>query len=290
MLLELRGIKKKYGNNVALKDFSFSFTPGIYGILGPNGAGKSTLINIITGNLSQSAGVIFLDGENIKSMGKRYYGRIGFMPQQQQMPVGFTLRRFLWYMGGLKGLDKYETESEIQSLVKKVNLESDLDKKLTVFSGGMKQRALLVQAMMGHPDILILDEPTAGLDPVERVRFRNLVSKVAFEKTVLLATHVVSDIQYVANEVIVLKKGCILESGTPWELCEGLKGKVFEAVVSEKEINEVEKDFKIADMVKDRDKIRIRIISERKPEEYEYTELKPTLEDVYLALCEPYMM
>lgn len=286
MELEARKLTKQYGKLTALNRFSYIFNPGIYGLLGPNGAGKSTLINLITGNLVPSGGELFLEGKKINDYGMEYFSKIGFMPQQQQMPSGFTLRSFLFYVAGLKNLKKYEAEKTISVLAHEVNLEDSLDKKLTSFSGGMKQRAMLAQALMGKPEILILDEPTAGLDPMERIRFRNLVSKAAFNKIVIIATHVVSDIQYIANEVIVMNKGEITDSGAPWELCQSVNGKVFELTVDEADVINVEKKFVIADMIKDKDKVRIRVVSNCQPFGYKYTEQLPTLEDVYLIKCD----
>jgi len=275
-------ISKQYGTNKALREFSYEFVPGVYGLLGPNGAGKSTLINILTDNLKQTSGILKYDGTDIHELGRHYRRHLGYVPQQQQVFPGFTLRRFLLYIAGLKGLDRKTAVEQIKAIAGKVNLEDVLDRKLSAFSGGMKQRALLAQALLGDPDIIILDEPTAGLDPNERIRFRNIVSKVAFERIVIIATHVVSDIRFIANKVIIMDKGSIIAEGAPWELCEGINGKVFEITAEEKDIPELEKDFKVGDMVKERDGIRVRIVSDRVPYGYEYVEKEPDLEDVYL--------
>ena len=204
------------------------------------------------------------------------------MPQQQQVFPGFTLRRFLLYISGLKGLNSKEAVRQITDIVRKVNLDDMIDRKLSAFSGGMKQRALLAQALLGDPSIIILDEPTAGLDPNERIRFRNIVSKIAFDRIVIIATHVVSDIQFIANKVIIMNGGVAVTVGAPWELCDSLKGKVFEINIDEKSLPYIENDFKIGDMVKERDAIRVRVVSDRIPYGYEFREKDPTLEDVYL--------
>ena len=282
MKLYSESISKQYGTNKALKEFSYEFVPGVYGLLGPNGAGKSTLMNILTDNLKQTSGILKYDGTDIHELGRHYRRHLGYVPQQQQVFPGFTLRRFLLYIAGLKGLDRKTAVEQIKAIAGKVNLEDVLDRKLSAFSGGMKQRALLAQALLGDPDIIILDEPTAGLDPNERIRFRNIVSKVAFERIVIIATHVVSDIRFIANKVIIMDKGSIIAEGAPWELCEGINGKVFEITAEEKDIPELEKDFKVGDMVKERDGIRVRIVSDRVPYGYEYVEKEPDLEDVYL--------
>lgn len=282
MMLTSDNISKQYGDNKALKDFSYEFVPGVYGLLGPNGAGKSTLMNIMTDNLKQTSGKLKYDGTDIHDLGREYRKHIGYVPQQQQVFPGFTLRRFLLYISGLKGLDKKTASEQISDIVKKVNLDDVMDRKLSAFSGGMKQRALLAQALLGTPSIIILDEPTAGLDPNERIRFRNIVSKVAFDRIVIIATHVVSDIQFIANSIIILNGGRIEACGAPWELCDEIKGKVFEIQSDEEGIPDIEKEFKVADMVKDRDGVRVRVVGDRVPYGYGYTEKEPSLEDVYL--------
>ena len=282
MRLNCESISKQYGTNKALTEFTYEFTPGVYGLLGPNGAGKSTLMNIMTDNLGQTSGRLTFEKTDIRELGREYRRHLGYVPQQQQIFPGFTLRRFLLYISGLKGLDKRTADTQISDIVKKVNLENVMDRKLSAFSGGMKQRALLAQALLGEPSIIILDEPTAGLDPNERIRFRNIVSKIAFDKIVIIATHVVSDIQFIANKVIIMNAGRIVADGAPWELCDSIKGKVFEIITDEENIPNLEKNFKVGDMVKERDGVRIRVVSDAVPEDYEYVEMEPNLEDVYL--------
>ena len=282
MKLNCVRLSKKYGSNVALKDFSHEFVPGVYGLLGPNGAGKTTLMNIMTDNLRQTTGTLLYEGTDIHKLGREYRRHIGYVPQQQQVFPGFTLRRFLLYISGLKGLNSKEAVRQITDIVRKVNLDDVMDRKLSAFSGGMRQRALLAQALLGTPSIIILDEPTAGLDPNERIRFRNIVSKVAFDRIVIIATHVVSDIQFIANSIIILNGGRIEACGAPWELCDEIKGKVFEIQTDEEGIPDIEKKFKVAGMVKDRDGVRVRVVGDRVPYGYGYTEKDPSLEDVYL--------
>lgn len=282
MKLECDMLKKNYGENQALRGFSYEFIPGVYGLLGPNGAGKTTLMNIMTENLKPTSGRILYDGKDIHELGREYRRHIGYVPQQQQIFSGFTLRRFLLYISGLKGIDRKTADMQISEIVGKVNLENVMDKKLSAFSGGMKQRALLAQALLGDPSVIILDEPTAGLDPNERIRFRNIVSKIAFDRIVIIATHVVPDIQFIANKVIILDKGQLIAEGTPWELCDSIRGKVFEILADEEDIINIEAGFKTGDMVKDREGIRVRIVSDRVPEGYVFSEKEPSLEDVYL--------
>lgn len=224
---------KKYGDLTALNNFSYDFSSGVYGLLGPNGAGKSTMMNLIVGNIKLSSGSIQYDGNDITEMGADYRKLIGFMPQQQGIYPDFTLERFLWYMVSLKGISKNEAKEQIPQLIQAVNLHDFAKRRLGSFSGGMKQRALIAQAMLGSPKILILDEPTAGLDPKERIRIRNLISKIALNQIVIIATHVVSDIAFIAKEILLMKKGTLIDSGSPHELCSSINGKVFELSCSE---------------------------------------------------------
>ncbi|MBD5130043.1 MAG: ABC transporter ATP-binding protein [Ruminococcaceae bacterium] len=285
MELSISGLTKKYGTTLALNNFDYTFTAGVYGLLGPNGAGKSTLMNIITDNLKPSGGEVKFDGkpttENAKTAAE-FRAELGFMPQQQGLYPNFTLERFLYYMAALKGLEKSIAREQIKKIVRSVNLEGCEKKRLGGFSGGMKQRALIAQAMLGDPKIIILDEPTAGLDPKERIRIRNLIAEIAFEKIVIIATHVVSDIEFIAKEVLLLKKGKLIDSGAPHLLCEKISGKVFEITASGSDLGGISEKYKIGNISKDEDNIYVRIISENAPEEYNYKFKKPDLEDLYL--------
>ncbi|MFR4998118.1 MAG: ATP-binding cassette domain-containing protein [Clostridium paraputrificum] len=217
-MLEIKEVYKTYGKKVALDNISIKLDYGVYGLLGPNGAGKSTLMNIITDNIDMDKGEILYNGNNVKSLGKDFLKDIGFAPQQQGLYEEFTGRRFLAYMGTLKGISKKILKEEIERVAKDVNLLNELDKKIGGYSGGMKQRILIAQAIMGSPKILIMDEPTAGLDPKERVRVRELLFSISKEKIILVATHVVSDIQSISKEIIIIKDGKIVEVGTSEKL------------------------------------------------------------------------
>lgn len=208
--LELRGISKSYKTVKALDSFSFKFTNGIYGILGPNGAGKSTLMNIMTRNIKSDEGSIYLDGVDANMLKDKYISRIGYMPQQQAVFDNLTLLRFMYYMASLKGVKRVEADEQIRDLLDRVDLWSVKNRKLGGFSGGMKQRALIAQALLGNPDIVILDEPTAGLDPMQRVSVRNLIKDIAADKIILVSTHVVSDIEPIAKEILVMRQGKII--------------------------------------------------------------------------------
>lgn len=219
--LELKKINKHYGKKKhALCDFSFKFTNGIYGLLGPNGAGKSTLMNIITDNLLPDSddGKILWNGEETRLLKERFRSRLGFMPQQQNLYESMTAHTFLSYIASLKCLDRKSAEAEIPRIVERVELTESIDKKTGGFSGGMKQRVLIAAAMLGDPDLLILDEPTAGLDPKQRVIIRNMVSDLGHEKIIIISTHIVSDIETIAKEILFLKEGHLIDSGTIPEL------------------------------------------------------------------------
>ena len=245
-MLEIRNITKQYGNakrgmhkgrknrskepqdcqkmKKALDDVSLTLTEGVYGLLGPNGAGKSTLMNITTDNLVPNAGSILWNGKEIGALGREYRSLLGYAPQQQGLYESFTGRRFLSYLGTLKNIPKEELADEIERVACFVNLKQALDQSIGAYSGGMKQRLLVAQAMMGDPKLLILDEPTAGLDPRERVRLREGIARIAQGKIVLVATHVVSDVQSIAKEIIILKEGKIVAKDTVEALCTRYEG------------------------------------------------------------------
>jgi ABC-2 type transport system ATP-binding protein len=236
MELALKGITKQYGSKRALDDFSYSFEEGVYGLLGPNGA---TLMKIITQSVKPTGGEITLDGDDIFKQKEEYRKRIGYMPQQQTIYPFYTGRQFLNYMGLLKGEDRKSLDDKIQFYLEKVNLISVADKKIGTYSGGMKQRLLIAQTFLGDPDIMIFDEPTAGLDPKERIHVRNLIHDNSAGKIIIVATHVVQDIESIADCIVLQKEGKVAEADAPDKLVEkmgvdpdqGLEGvymKVFE--------------------------------------------------------------
>lgn len=215
MELKLEHILKEYKNTTALDDFSMTFSEGIYGLLGPNGAGKSTLMKLITRNIKPTAGEIYLDGTDIHTLKREYQRLIGYMPQQQAIYPFYTGRMFLAYMGLLKGVEKKVLNDEIEKYASKVNLLDVLDRKVGTYSGGMKQRLLIAQAFLGDSKIIIFDEPTAGLDPKERIHVRNLIHDNSAGKIILIATHVVQDIEDIASQIMLLKKGVLIEMAAP---------------------------------------------------------------------------
>ena len=225
MELTFDALSKNYGKKQALIGFSAELTGGIYGLLGPNGAGKSTLMNILTGNLRQTAGEIRFNGAEIRSLGAAFRGRVGYMPQQQTLYPGFTAERFLLYMASLRRMPRARALERIDWALGAVGLSDVRGKTIRSLSGGMKQRLLLAQAILDEPDILILDEPTAGLDPRQRIAVRNLIAEIALQKIVIVSTHVVPDVEYVASELLLLSEGRLLRKASPAELTHELAGR-----------------------------------------------------------------
>lgn len=219
-MLELCNISKKYKEKNALNDVSLKLDNGIYGLLGPNGAGKSTLMNIITGNLEPTEGTIKWDGKEVKELGSSYRSLLGYAPQGQGMYETFSGRRFLSYMATLKGISKSSMEDEINRVLLYVNMVEKSNQKIGTYSGGMKQRILIAQAIMGNPKLVILDEPTAGLDPKERVRIRERIAELSKDKIILVSTHVVSDIESIAKKIILIKTGKIIDYANVRSLCD----------------------------------------------------------------------
>ncbi|MFR3469721.1 MAG: ABC transporter ATP-binding protein [Oscillospiraceae bacterium] len=218
-MLELQNITKHYGTKLALDHVSLTLKNGIYGLLGPNGAGKSTLMNIITGNLKPTSGRVLWDGKNVFDCGAAYRSLLGYAPQQQGLYDTFTGIRFLSYMATLKGIPKKEQKGEIWRVLDYVNLTEKAYRPLGTYSGGMKQRILVAQAILGNPRLVVLDEPTAGLDPKERVRIRENIRNISGDKIILVSTHVVSDIESIAKEIILLREGKIVDHDTVPSLC-----------------------------------------------------------------------
>lgn len=283
-VLEIKNISKCYkkGSVKALNNFSLRLDSGVYGLLGPNGAGKSTLMNIITDNIKSDRGEILYNGTEIHTLGKEYRSVLGYMPQQQGLYDDFTLNRFLWYMAALKGLKKSTAKEKITDLLETVNLRSCAHKKLGSFSGGMKQRALIAQALLNNPEVLILDEPTAGLDPKERIRIRNFISEIAEDKIVLISTHVVSDIEFIAKEIILLNSGCLISKDTSQGLLKKIENKVFEMEVGKEILKEIQKNYRVSNLIHSNEKITVRIVTDNPPVGFESKSVTPTLEDLYL--------
>ena len=288
MFLSIYNITKSYKNNLALNSFTITLCPGISALLGPNGSGKSTLMNIITDNLKADSGEITYtsdDGvtENILKMGVRFREKLGFMPQYPGLYPNFTVERFMWYMAALKGLPKEKAKKEIPEILAAVELDDVPKRKIGALSGGMKQRLTLAQAVLGDPEILILDEPTAGLDPKQRISIRNYISRIAFNKIVIIATHVVSDIEFIARDIIMLKKGVIVDNAPPHELTKKIEGKVWNVPCLESEVQSTQDKFRVTNIARDDESgnVSLRVLSAEKPSE-DSKIVTPTLEDYYL--------
>ena len=230
MQLEIKHLTKRYGDKTALDDFSYCFDAGIYGILGANGAGKTTLMNLITDNVRRDAGEILFNGTDVLKLGKRFRSVLGYMPQQQGMYPDFSARAFLLYMAELKEIPRKQAREQVEALLEMVNLQDAAHKKLGGFSGGMRQRVLLAQALLGDMAVLILDEPSAGLDPRERLRIRKYIAQLASDRIVFLTTHIVSDIESIAKDVLLMKQGKLVTHGTPEALIESVGGGSLEDV------------------------------------------------------------
>lgn len=291
MALEVRSLSKNYGKVQALKNVSFKIDTGVYGLLGPNGAGKSTMIRIITGSMRASSGEVLYNGRRIRENEKAYKKILGYVPQRQGMYDSFTAARFLEYMAVLKELKRKKIPEEVERVLKIVGLQEDALRRLGGFSGGMKQRVLIAQALLGDPRIIILDEPTAGLDPKERIKIRNFISRIGENRTILLATHVVSDVESIAREILLLGDGELKDKGTPRELCAMLDGSVFECILPGQEgFDRVEAQFPVSNVLELPDgQIAVRVIGSGREVrknlgQYGVREVFPNLQEVYLSL------
>lgn len=304
MELILKNLKKTYGNVKALKGINYTFTPGVYGILGSNGAGKSTMINLITDNVKRDKNggeILFCDDNSdtaeavdILKLGSKFRSFIGYMPQQQGYYADFTPKAFLKYMADIKGVKKKEivdnngsksyisVNEQIDKLLEIVNLTDAAYKRIGGFSGGMKQRVLLAQALLWNPKILILDEPTAGLDPKERIHIRNYIAKLSKDRIILFATHVVSDIECIADKVILLKEGQIIEAGSPVQLIDKVYGKVGEINCQLEDVDNLQKKYRVGNIRQRRNGLALRIVGDTLPEMADACSNDIDLEDVYL--------
>lgn len=226
MELRLENLTKQYGTTLAVNNLNLSLKCGIYGLLGSNGAGKTTLMRLLCDIQTPSAGAVYYDNQKIQEMGEHYRAILGYLPQDFGYYPDFTALKFMLYMCAVKGLSKGFAKQRSLELLEQVGLLSHRDKKIKTFSGGMKQRLGIAQAMIGDPKVLILDEPTAGLDPKERVRFRNLISSFSQNKIVLLSTHIVSDVEYIAGDILVMKKGQMIHRGSPAQILQSIEDAV----------------------------------------------------------------
>ena len=284
MELKTIGLTKKFGSKTAVNALNITLTNGVYGLLGANGAGKTTLMRLLCNIQTPTSGKILLNGRNIVELGEKYRNLLGYLPQHFGYYPDFSAYDFLIYVSALKGLDEKAARKKSKELLEAVDLSRESKHKIKTFSGGMKQRLGIAQAMLNDPRILILDEPTAGLDPKERIRIRNLISEVAKDKIVIIATHVVTDVEFIAKEIVMLSNGKIIRSGSPSKLLKELDGKVWNIFLSDNEIDEVNTRYKVSNISRDADGVIARIIADSYDGRWQKEAVRPNLEDLYLYL------
>ena len=274
-------LTKQYGHKLAVDRVDLELHRGVYGLLGANGAGKTTLMRMLCGILTPTSGEIRWGGREIGSLGEEYRSLLGYLPQDFGYYPEFTAEKFLLYLAALKGLGKVQAGQKMLELLDLVGLSEERKHKIRTFSGGMKQRLGIAQALLNDPEILILDEPTAGLDPKERVRFRNLISACARDRIVLLSTHIVSDVEYIASEILIMKEGRLIHRGAPDAITHEIDGKVWECRVDPARAEELCSRYNVGNLKNVGNKTILRIIKDEKPME-EAVPAEASLEDLYL--------
>lgn len=284
MELFLNHISKKYKDKTAVDDVTLRITPGVWGLLGANGAGKTTLMRMIAGIMRPTAGQVEYDGLPIDALGASYRDRFGYLPQEFGFYPEFTVKDYLYYMAALKGLKKREARQKTEELLTQMTLTEVRNKKIIKLSGGMKRRVGIAQALLNEPEILVLDEPTSGLDPGERIRFRNLLSEFAQDRIVLISTHIVSDVEYIAMQNAIMKDGKIIARGTTEELTRQVEGKVWSGQIPESRLLEYERRLRIVNLKNEEGgQVSLRYLAEA-PQIEGSISVSPRMEDLYLWL------
>jgi ABC-2 type transport system ATP-binding protein len=280
MKLSVQDVTKTFGEKRAVSNVSLELTSGVYGLLGPNGAGKTTLMKLMVDILTPSSGRITLDGVDITELGASYRDKLGYMPQEIGVYKNFSAKKFLKYIAALKGLSGKEADSKVTELLELVGLKDVANKRLGGFSGGMLRRIGIAQTLLNDPQILILDEPTAGLDPQERIRFRNIISELSGSRIVLFSTHIVTDMEFIAGQIVLLRDGAVLRMDHTENLIRSVEGKVWSAILSHEQFNQMKQHYSIGNVMQRSDGVEVRIISDKKPID-QATSIQPILEDVY---------
>ena len=281
MELRMQNLTKEFGDFTAVDHLNFTMENGVYGLLGVNGAGKTTLMKMLCTLLSPTSGEITCNGREILGMGADYRRILGYLPQEFGFYPEFTVQDYLSYIAALKGLRPVVGKRRVQELIEKTGLKKAAKKKMKKLSGGMKRRAGIAQAMLNNPKILVLDEPTAGLDPNERIRFRNLISELAEDRLVLLSTHIVSDVEYIANQILLMRNGQIVLAGEAQELIDSMEEGVFSLYARKNDISRLMKKYKVSNLKTEHDGVELRIIAGKQPSP-DAVRVDANLEDVFL--------
>lgn len=279
MELYLNRVAKQYGNKIACDRISLKMERGVYGLLGANGAGKTTLMRMICGVITPTSGEITFNGINVQR--EEYRDVLGYLPQNFGYYPEFRVQDFMMYLASLKGIPKTLARKRTSELLELVSLENEEKNKIKTLSGGMKQRLGIAQALLNDPKILVLDEPTAGLDPKERVKFRNIISRLGQDRIVLLSTHIVSDVEYIAEEILMMKEGQILHKGSREEIIQNIRGKIWECRVKETDAERLCSKHTVINLRNEKQETILRVISDTLPCENSIA-VEPTLKDLYL--------
>ncbi len=279
MELKIDRVTKNYGSKIACDRLSITLEKGVYGLLGANGAGKTTLMRMMCGILQPTSGTIAYDGIDVSR--EEYRDILGYLPQDFGYYPEFTARDFMMYIAALKGIPKSKAKAKTAELLETVSLRGEEKKKIKTFSGGMKQRLGIAQALLNDPKILVLDEPTAGLDPKERIKFRNIISRMGADRIILLSTHIVSDIEHIANTILVMKNGQLIHEGSLEEIISVIRGKVWECTVDSRTADELSEKYPVINTRNDGGNVFLRLVCDDKPCE-NAVNAEATLEDLYL--------